>query len=74
MSKQGNFLIYCLETYKNAKSLTGEQVVELFAQCNVLDYVYACYEALHTTGDNYILDDIDRYIDTQRSDTGEARN
>ena len=30
MTKQGDFLIYCVETYKNAKHLTGKKVAELF--------------------------------------------
>ena len=50
MSRQGDFLIYCVETYKNAKHLTGRQVAELFTRYRVWDYVYSCYEALHTTG------------------------
>ena len=50
MTKQGDFLIYCVETYKNAKHLTGSQVAELFTRYDVWDYVYSCYEALHTTG------------------------
>ena len=37
-----------LETYKNAKHLTGKQVAELFIRYNVWEYVYSCYEALHT--------------------------
>ena len=50
MSRQGDFLIYCVETYKNAKHLTGKQVAELFTRYRVWDYVYSCFEALHTTG------------------------
>lgn len=53
MTRQGDFLIYCVETYKNAKHLTGRQVAELFTRYDVWDYVYSCYEALHTTGANY---------------------
>jgi len=32
----------------------------------VWDYLYACYEALHTTGTNYIIHDIDLYIDARK--------
>ena len=53
MTRQGVFLIYCVETYKNAKHLTGKQVAELFTRYRVWDYVYSCFEALHTTGANY---------------------
>lgn len=67
MTKQGDFLIYCVETYKNAKHLTGRQVAELFTRYDVWDYVYSCYEALHTTGANYIVEDIDLYIEATKA-------
>ena len=35
MSRQGDFLIYCVETYKNVKHLTGKQVAELFTLYHV---------------------------------------
>ena len=62
MSKQGDFMIYCTEQYKTAKNLTGRQVAELFSRYSVWDYIYSCFEALHTTGANYIVEDIDLYI------------
>lgn len=68
MSKQGNFMIYCTEQYKLTKKLTGKQVAELFSRYQVWDYIYSCFEALHTTGVNYIVEDIDAYIkDSKRS-------
>lgn len=66
MSKEGNFLAYCIEKYKSAKHLTGKQVSELFSQYNVWDYIYSCFEALHTTGDHYIVEDIDLYIEARQ--------
>ena len=50
MSRQGDFLIYCTEQYKSSKNLTGKQVAELFTRFRVWDYIYSCFEALHTTG------------------------
>ena len=66
MSREGYFLIYCVEQYKNAKKLTGKQVSELFNKYRVWDYIYSCFEALHTTGDNYIVEDIDLYIEARQ--------
>ena len=62
MSKEGNFTVYCVEQYKAAKNMTGKEVAELFTRYRVWDYVYSCFEALHTTGDKYIVEDIDMYI------------
>lgn len=62
MSREGDFLVYCIERYKSVKGLTGIQVSELFSKYRVWDYIYSCFEALHTTGENYIIEDIDLYI------------
>ena len=62
MTKQGEFMIFCTEQYKYAKKLTSRQLDELFSKYRVWDYLYTCYEALHTTGTNYIIHDIDLYI------------
>ena len=62
MSDRGDFLIYCVERYKDAKKMNGKQVVELFSRYDIWDYIYSCFEALHTTGANYIVDDIDEFI------------
>lgn len=66
MSKQGDFMIFCTEQYKAAKQLTGKQVSELFTRYQVWDYIYSCFEALHTTGTNYIIEDIDSYISARQ--------
>ena len=66
MSEAGNFLVYCIETYKTSKNLTGKQVIELFTRYMVSEYIYSCFEALHTTGDSYIVNDIDLFIEARR--------
>lgn len=66
MSREGDFLVYCTEQYKAAKELSGKQIAELFTEFRVWDYIYSCFEALHTTGEKYIVDDIDQYIATER--------
>ena len=62
MSREGKFLVYCLEMYRASKAMTGKQVIVLFKKFGVFDYVISCYEALHTTGTNYIVEDIDLFI------------
>jgi hypothetical protein len=57
-----NFLAYCIESYKTAKRYTGKQVISLFDRYGVLDYIIDCTGALHTTGEQYIIQDIDEYI------------
>ena len=67
MSKEGKFTVYCAERYKAAKRMTGKELAELFTKFEVWDYVYSCFEALHTTGDRCIVEDIDLYIAARRA-------
>jgi len=62
ITKENNFLIYCMECYKNEKNLSGGAVYNLFTGYGVWDYIKECYGALHTTGEKYIIDDIDGFI------------
>lgn len=62
MSESEKFLIYCIEMYRRAKHISGRAAYELFHATGADDYVRRCYGALHTTGDMYILDDVDGYI------------
>jgi hypothetical protein len=65
MDNKIKFLVYCIELYKGAKKLSGRQVIALFTQYNIMDYIINCYGALHTTGEQYIIQDIDEYIATR---------
>ena len=65
MTKEGKFLIFCIEQYKSAKKLNGKQVIELFRRYRIFEYIVSCFEALHTTGTNYIIEDIDLYIEAR---------
>lgn len=62
MSDQVRFLAYCIEMYKRAKGATGRQVFELFEHYGAIEYIMDCYGALHTTGTQYIVADLDQFI------------
>lgn len=62
MDEKTRFVVYCIEEYKNAESLSGKAVIELFNKHGVIEYIRSYYEALHTTGRQYIVDDIRGYV------------
>lgn len=62
MSQQGHFVVFCAEQYKMARGMTGRDLAELFARYGIWDYLYSCFEALHTTGTKYIINNIDQCI------------
>jgi len=66
MDEKTNFIVYCIEEYKHAKGISGKAVIELFNHYRVIDYIRDYYEALHTTGRQYIVDDISMYIEARQ--------
>lgn len=67
MSKELPFIVLCIEEYKRHKNMTGKEVLALFNQYSVCEYLQSFYEVLHTTGTRYIVNDIDLYIKSKQS-------
>lgn len=67
MSKEARFTVFCMESYKVHKALTGKQVSELFETYDVFEYLREFYDVLHTTGYQYINRDIDRYLQARNA-------
>ena len=61
------FKVFCLERYKYTHGLKGHEALSLFKQYGVLDYLGSFYDVLHTFGHNYIVDDIDEFINARRA-------
>ena len=74
MDTKIGFIVYCIEEYKHAKGMTGKSVIEVFNRYDVISYIRAYYEALHTTGRQYIVDDISDYIKARRGTALPKRN
>jgi len=66
MDEKTPFIVYCIEEYKSTEKLSGKEVIELFNRYRVLDYIRSYYEALHTTGRQYIVNDIKQYLKTRQ--------
>ena len=62
MNKTIDFTVFCLESYKQAHNMTGKVALKVFNEYNVFDYIKSFYDVLHTTGQDYIVKDIDIYI------------
>lgn len=60
------FVAFCIEEYRAAKGLTGEEVMELFAKYGVTDYLSKCFEPLHTQGREWLIAEIDEFIDIRK--------
>ena len=62
------FLAFCIEQYKSAKGIESAEVMETFAKYGVFDYLNTHFEILHTQSRQWILEDIDEYINTRKGD------
>lgn len=60
------FVAFCIEEYGAAKGLTGVQVLDLFTQYGVTDYLSNSFEPLHTQGRQWLLDEIDEFIEIKK--------
>lgn len=67
MNKTLAFKVFCFEAYRVEKKLSGKETMELFKKYGVLDYLTVCYDVLHTTGRNYIIEDIDIFIEARKN-------
>ena len=62
------FVAFCIEEYGASKGMAGEQVLDLFSQYGVIDYLSNCFEPLHTQGSQWLIAEIDDYISINKKD------
>ena len=60
------FYTYCMENYAIRKQISGISAWVLFKKSSADDYVIDNYDLLHTQGLEYILDDIQKFINTRK--------
>ena len=61
------FVSFCIEQYKNEKGMTGTEAMQELAKYGVLDYLCEFYEPLHTQSRQWILADIDNFINLRKN-------
>lgn len=67
MSETLKFKAFCIENYKQAHKISGKQTVELFRDYGVLNYIDSFFDILHSTGQRYIIEDIDLFIKARQT-------
>lgn len=59
------FIAFCIEQYKTAKGMKGEDVAKLFYDKGVDCYLSDNYEVLHTQSHQWLIEEIDDYLNRQ---------
>lgn len=60
--KINEFVIFCIEVFKETKGLTGKEAYSIFEKYGVLEYLREGYDVLHTQGDTWLMKDIDEFL------------
>ena len=60
--KINEFIVFCVEYYKERVSLSDKEVYDLFDKYGVIDYLENGYDVLHTQGKDWLMNDIDLFL------------
>jgi len=66
MSNTAHFKVFCLERYKSEHNMKGKDAFLLFKKYGVLDYLGEFFDELHSYGHQYLVQDIDEFIEVRR--------
>ena len=60
------FISFCIEQYAHRQKMTGPEVATLFDQQGLLRYLSANFDVLHSQSAQWIMEDIDEYINIRK--------
>ena len=61
------FLSFCIEQYKTEKGISGADAVQVLKLYGVLEYLAEHFEVLHTQSKQWLLADIDEFIQIRKT-------
>jgi hypothetical protein len=61
MSREVKYLVFCMETYRHIKNMTGIQVYNHFVKYNFFEYIIDLFELLHIQGTKRLIEELDEY-------------
>lgn len=56
------FLSFCIELYKNAHSISGEEASLILSDSGAMEFLASNYEVIHTQAPQWILEEIEEYL------------
>ncbi len=62
-----NFIVFCLESYRQKNESGGNSSFELFKYNGVFEFLTENYEVLHTQGKDYILEEIATFLKSRHA-------
>ncbi len=62
-----SFQLFCLESYRSAKGISGLKALRDFKRARVFDLLASGFEVLHTQSKNYLIAEITEYINRRHA-------
>lgn len=60
------FISFCIEQYMNAKGINEDEVIATFSEYGVFDYLKDYFEVLHTQSRQWIVADLEEFINNRK--------
>ena len=60
------FISFCIEQYMIEKGINEDEVISIFSEYGVLDYLKDYFDVLHTQGRQWLVADIEEFINTRK--------
>jgi hypothetical protein len=61
MDERVKYLLFCMETYKQQRNLTGAEMYEVFKRYNFIGYIMDLFELFHIQGTRRLMEELDEY-------------
>jgi len=66
LTKEQEFIIFCMEAYRQTHQLSGAVVFELFQKFEIFLFLEQAYDVLHTQSMSYIVAEIHELIKNKK--------
>lgn len=60
------FIAFCIEIYKHAHEISGAEASKIFCESRLTDFLENNFEVLHTQSPQWILEEINEYLNTNK--------
>jgi hypothetical protein len=68
-----SFQLFCLESYRSAKGISGIKALNDFKRAKVFDLLASGFDVLHTQSKNYLIAEITEYINRRHATLSRKR-
>lgn len=57
------FVAFAIEQYKNYKSISGDEAMQILSDAGVLEHLVEFYDVMHQHGAKWLMEEIDHLVE-----------